>query len=391
MTDAALRSPRVDPVLAALALAGAGAAFLVPFYQFAPNRIVAGTDWRLVASSLPAALAYLLGWVGIGAFAALPASVRLAAAARWAWLLVPVPVLAALAGAARISWALAGSDPVARVTLGPGFWLTLFGALVAGIAMPSGIASRALGLLLALGAALAGLALGWFDALSLVREARNLGSAFGTEFIRHLVLTGGAVAAGTLLGLTLGIAAHRSPGWRLGGCFTLNFLQTVPSLALFGLLILPLAWLSVRFPLLRAWGIKGIGPAPALIALSFYAALPVARNTLTALDEMPQAVLDAGRGMGMSEWQLGLGVVVPLTWPAVLAGIRIATVQTVGNTVVAALIGAGGLGTFIFQGLGQTAMDLVLLGTLPVVALALAADQILGALSRSPRSSGARP
>jgi osmoprotectant transport system permease protein len=90
----------------------------------------------------------------------------------------------------------------------------------------------------------------------------------------------------------------------------------------------------------------------------------------------------------MSAWQLGLGVVVPLAWPPVLAGIRTATVQTIGNAVVAALIGAGGLGTFIFQGLGQTAMDLVLLGTLPVVALALAADQILGFLSR-PR--GARP
>jgi osmoprotectant transport system permease protein len=75
---------------------------------------------------------------------------------------------------------------------------------------------------------------------------------------------------------------------------------------------------------------------------------------------------------------LGTRVVLPLAWPAILAGIRVATVQTVGNTVVAALIGAGGLGTFIFQGLGQTAMDLVLLGTLPVVALALAADQLLG-------------
>jgi len=377
MAQAAPGAPRIDPVLAVLALAGAGSAFLVPFYQFAANRIVGGTSWFLIPASRSAALGVLLGWAGIAAFACLPPPVRQAAAARWAWLLVPVPVLAALAGAARISWVLAGHDAVARVTLGPGFWLTLLGALVAGIALPSGILVRALGLLPGLGLVLAGLSRGWFDALSLVREARSLGSAFGTEFARHLTLTGGAVLAGTVLGLALGLAAHRSPGWRLGGFFTLNFLQTVPSLALFGLLILPLAWLSTRFPALRAMGIKGIGPAPALIALS-----------LTALDEMPRAVLDAGRGMGMSEWQLGLGVVVPLAWPAVLAGIRTATVQTVGNTVVAALIGAGGLGTFIFQGLGQTAMDLVLLGTLPVVALALAVDQILGVLSR-PR--GTRP
>jgi len=388
MNEAVPRLRRLDPVLAALALAGLGSVFLAPFFHYAPNRIVGGTDWFLLAASRPAALGLLLAWLGIGAFACLPPPVRTAGAARWAWLLVPLPVLAALAGAAQVSWTLAGTDPVARVTLGPGVWLTLLGVLVAGISLPSGNLSRAVALLLALGLAGAGLAGGAFDALSLVREARNLGSSFGTELVRHLVLTGVAVAAGTVLGLALGIVAHRSPTWRLGGFLTLNFLQTVPSLALFGLLILPLAWLSARFPVLRAMGIKGIGPAPALIALSLYAALPIARNSLTALDEMPQAVLEAGRGMGMSEWQLGLGVVVPLVWPAVLAGIRIATVQTVGNTVVAALIGAGGLGTFIFQGLGQTAMDLVLLGTLPVVALALAADQILGALSRP---KGARP
>ena len=145
---------------------------------------------------------------------------------------------------------------------------------------------------------------------------------------------------------------------------------------------MPLAWLSSRYPVLRAWGVQGIGALPALIALSLYAALPVARNTLTALEHMDPAVLDAGRGMGLSSLQLGLRVVVPLAWPSVLAGIRVATVQTVGNTVVAALIGAGGLGTFVFQGLGQTAMELVLAGTLPVVALALAADQLLGLASR---------
>ena len=118
MDQAALGSPRIDPVLAALALAGAGSAFLVPFYQFAPNRIVGGTSWFLVPASLPAALGLLLGWLGIGAFACLSPSVRRAAGARWAWLLVPVPVLAALAGAARVSWALAGTNAVARVTLG---------------------------------------------------------------------------------------------------------------------------------------------------------------------------------------------------------------------------------------------------------------------------------
>jgi len=378
---------RVDPVLATLAGLGLASLFLLPLCQYAANRIVAGRDCYLLPASRPWTLGLMVGWLSLAGFACLPADLRARPAARWAWLLVPLPLLAAMAGAARIAGSLAGGDPVARVTLASGFWMTLLGTLVAGISLPSRPLSRALVWLTVLGLGGAGLAAGSFDALSLVREARSLGPAFGQEFVQHLRLTGAAVGAGTLLGLALGILAHRSRPWRLGGFLTLNFLQTVPSLALFGLLIMPLAWLSARYPVLRDWGVKGIGTAPALIALSLYAALPIARNTLTALDELPEAVLDAGRGMGMSGLQLGWHVVVPLAWPAVLAGIRVATVQTVGNTVVAALIGAGGLGTFIFQGLGQTAMDLVLLGTLPVVALALAADQILGLPARSRRAS----
>jgi len=374
---------RVDPVLAILAGLGLAALFLLPLCQYAANRIVAGRDCYLLPASRTWALGLMLGWLAVAAFACLPPERRARPGARWAWLLVPLPLLAAAAGAAHIAGSLADADPVARVTLASGFWVTLLGTLVAGISLPSRPLSRVLVWLAVLGLGGAGLATGRFDALSLVREAGNLGPAFGQEFTQHLRLTGAAVTAGTLLGLALGILAHRSRPWRLGGFLTLNFLQTVPSLALFGLLIMPLAWLSAHAPVLRDWGVKGIGAAPALIALSLYAALPIARNTLTALDELPAAVLDAGRGMGMSGFQLGWHVVVPLAWPAVLAGIRVATVQTVGNTVVAALIGAGGLGTFIFQGLGQTAMDLVLLGTLPVVALALAADQILGLPARS--------
>ena len=386
MTEDDLRPARIDPVLGILSLAGIASALFVPFYQFAANRIVAGTDLALLASSPPAFTLLLATWAAVGVFACLPPAARTSVPAQWVWLLVPVPVLAACWGAAQVSSTLAGSDPVARVTLSTGVWVTVLGTAVAGISLRSVAVVRTLAAVGALAALAAAAGAGAFDALSLAREARNLGPAFGAEFTQHLVLTGGAVGTGTGLGLALGVAGHRWPSWRLGGFLSLNFLQTIPSLALFGLLILPLAWLSTQFPWLRDWGIKGIGATPALIALSLYAALPVARNTLTTLDQMPQAVLDAGRGMGMSGPQLGWLVVVPLAWPAVLEGVRIATVQTVGNAVVAALIGAGGLGVFIFQGLGQTAMDLVLLGTLPVVALALAADFVLGAASGGRRA-----
>lgn len=378
MTEGELHPSRFDPVLGVIALAGAASVLFLPFYQFAPNRIVTGTDLTLMGSSLPAFLILLGSWALVGAFSLLPPAARSGPASSWVWLVVPLPVLAAGLGAVQVSWALAGSQPIARVTLGSGFWVTLLGSAIAGVCLPSTRSVRLLALGISVALVVASLSVGAFDALSLVREAKNLGPTFVDELVRHLSLTGWAVASGTVLGLVLGIAAHRSPSWRLGGFLTLNFLQTVPSLALFGLLILPLAWLSTEYPLLRDWGIKGIGATPALIALSLYAALPVARNTLTALDEMPAAVIDAGRGMGMSGFQLGVTAMVPLAWPAILAGIRVSVVQTIGNVVVAALIGAGGLGVFVFQGLGQTAMDLVLLGTLPVVVLALAADFILG-------------
>jgi len=369
---------RIDPVKALLAAGGLASVLGLPFAQFAANRIVAGTDWALGALSPAAAAASLAVWalVGLSAFGGR------AGRGPWWGLVVPLPLALGLAGVAAGALTLAGADPIARVTLGSGFWVTVGLTAVLAVALPSRPLVRVLAWAGALGAAGLAAWLGAFDALSLAREARNLGATFGDELGRHLGLTAGAVGAGTLLGLGLGVAAHRSPSWRLGGFLTLNFLQTVPSLALFGLLILPLAWLSTAYPWLRDWGIRGIGPTPALIALTLYAALPVARNTLTALDELPGAVLDAGRGMGMSGLQLAWWAVVPLAWPAVLAGVRIATVQTVGNTVVAALIGAGGLGVFIFQGLGQTAMDLVLLGTLPVVGLALAADALLGLPAR---------
>ncbi len=196
----------------------------------------------------------------------------------------------------------------------------------------------------------------------------------------HLVLSGVAVAVGAVLGTGLGWAAHRLVRFRQPAFFFLNLVQTLPSLALFGLLIVPLA----------ALGFGGIGAAPALVALSLYAAFPVARSTLTALDHLDAAVLDAGRGLGMTRGQLFLRVQVPLALPVVLEGIRTASVQAVGNTVVAALIGAGGAGEPHLPRAGTVRPDLILLGTLPVMALALGLDQAwalaLGGLTRRVRT-----
>jgi osmoprotectant transport system permease protein len=170
----------------------------------------------------------------------------------------------------------------------------------------------------------------------------------------------------------------------------LNLLQTVPSVALFGLLIVPLSAMATAVPPLAAIGVGGIGPAPAIIALILYALLPVVRNSMAGIAGVDPAVIEAGRGMGMTGRQLFWRAELPLAAPVLLAGLRIVIVQAIGLAVVAALIGAGGLGSLVFEGLGQYAADLVLLGALPAIGLALAADFLLQSATARLRRRTAR-
>jgi osmoprotectant transport system permease protein len=196
------------------------------------------------------------------------------------------------------------------------------------------------------------------------------------------VLVAAAVGPAVLIGLPLGLAALRREQLEAPIFSALNLLQTVPSIALFGLLIGPLSALAKAVPGLAGLGIGGVGPAPAIIALVFYALLPVARNTLAGIGGVSPAAIDAARGMGMTRRQIFWRVEVPLALPVLIAGLRIVAVQAIGLAVVAALIGAGGLGTFVFDGLGQYATDLVLLGALPAILLALATDFLLRLFAR---------
>jgi osmoprotectant transport system permease protein len=189
--------------------------------------------------------------------------------------------------------------------------------------------------------------------------------------IRHCWLAGSAIGFALLIGLPLGIYLTRAHAVEGPVMSVLNVVQTVPSIALFGLLIAPLSALGKAMPGL---GISGIGFAPAVIALTLYALLPIVRNTLAGIAGVDAAIVESARGAGMTGGQILRKVELPLALPIILTGIRIVTVQAIGLAVVAALIGAGGLGTFVFQGLGQYATDLVLLGALPAIALALGAD-----------------
>ncbi|HTD31633.1 MAG TPA: ABC transporter permease, partial [Steroidobacteraceae bacterium] len=239
---------------------------------------------------------------------------------------------------------------------------------------------RILFLLIFLGVSVLALASGLFDHLSVMREYAVNAGRFAHELRQHILLALGSLGAAAVVGLPLGIFCYRAPRLREGILGTLNVIQTIPAIALFGILMAPLGALAAAVPLAERFGIRGIGAAPAALALFLYSLLPIVANTVLGLMRVSRAAVEAARGMGMTNTQVLVRIELPLALPVILTGIRIVLVQNIGMVTVAALIGGGGLGTFVFQGIGQTAIDLVLLGAIPIVVLAFSAAVILDAL-----------
>jgi len=187
--------------------------------------------------------------------------------------------------------------------------------------------------------------------------------------LEHLVLVGLSILIAAGIGLPLGVLMTRKPGLS-GPILTFaNAVQTIPSLALFGFLI-PLPFIG------------GIGARTAIVALVLYSLLPIIRNTFTGISGVDPAIREAGRGMGMTDLQLLWSVEIPLALSVIFAGLRVATVLCVGIATIAAAVGAGGLGMFIFRGVSMVDSRLILAGAIPAAALALVADFGLGAIEK---------
>lgn len=187
--------------------------------------------------------------------------------------------------------------------------------------------------------------------------------------LEHLWLVGISISLAVLIGIPLGILITRWPALNrpvLGGA---NIIQTIPSLALFGFL-LPAPWIGARADRL------------AILALTLYALLPLIRNTYTGIRGVDPAVVEAGRGMGLTDSQLLFHVQLPLALGVIIAGVRIATVISVGLATIAAAIGAGGLGEYIFRGLAMVNNSVILAGAIPAAAMAIAADMGFGWLEK---------
>ena len=185
----------------------------------------------------------------------------------------------------------------------------------------------------------------------------------------HIILVGLAMLFAILVGIPLGILITRIPQLSKPVLGSANVIQTIPSLALFGFL-LPVPWIGER------------GSRLAILALALYALLPLIRNTYAGIRSVDPAVVEAGRAMGLTDRQLLFQVELPLASGVIVAGVRIATVVCVGLATIAAAIGAGGLGEFIFRGLAMVNNQVILAGAVPAAALALLADVSLGWVER---------
>ena len=178
----------------------------------------------------------------------------------------------------------------------------------------------------------------------------------------HMKITGVAVFLAILVGVPLGIYITKNKKVSNVVLNTANVFQTLPSLALFGLII----------------PIMGIGFKPAIFVLFLYALLPIIKNTYIGINSIEPSIIEAGRGMGMTKTQILTMVEIPLALPIIMGGIRISTVINIGTATIAALIGAGGLGDFIFKGISMGNNNMILAGAVPTALLAMSVDFILG-------------
>jgi osmoprotectant transport system permease protein len=190
--------------------------------------------------------------------------------------------------------------------------------------------------------------------------------------LEHILLVGAAVGIAIATGVTIGVVITQNKAVADRVLYAAAVMMTIPSIALFGLLV----------PILSVFG-QGIGYLPALIALVLYAQLPIIRNTYTAIMNVDPALREAARGMGMTALQRLVQVELPISLPVIINGVRNAVVLTIAIAAIATYIGAGGLGTFISRGISQTDVRQLLTGAIAVSLLAIVCDVALLALQRA--------
>lgn len=367
MRETSLKA-RVGLILAVLGLV------LLPLGTFRPNRVVRGIPLNaatlLEGKSLIAAVIVLV--IAAGLYVIRDRIRNSMVLYGVPWLLGFVPGLLMLLLSQASPSGESFDMEVARISLSSGFWLLFAGILILQSGAPRGGILMTLTVLFAITVPGVGLT----PHLALYKEFINIEVTFYAELRRHLTLSLTSAAVALLPGILLGYVCHKNQRlreWILG---VVNLFQVAPTLSLLGLIMIPLTYLSRNVPLVADLGIRGVGFAPAFIVLTLYCLLPITANAFSGFDQVDAAVVDSAVAIGMTKRQIFRQVLLPLALPVIFSGIRTAVTQNVGNTILAGLIGGGGMGALIFLGLSQSATDLVILGTIPVVLMALILDVV---------------
>jgi len=357
--------------------------FALDFADVSPNRVVTGQAARIVeivplwAVAIPAAL-----WIAVALISLWGGRTRRASLARGtisAGIIVSLFWLSGVAATAAVE----RLGAFTRYSIGGAVWVSTFAAFALvvasrrelGTGTPTGwfvTLAAPIGIVILI-------ATGRLDALGLAAEYLNVSQQFPVWVWQHFIYSAFAMVVAVMLGVALGVIAFRKQ--RFAGVIfgVTSVFQTIPGLAMIGILVVPLGALSARFPVLKEFGISGLGWAPVVVALTLYALLAIVRNTYAGLGSVPPEVVEAGVGMGMSERQVMRKVQLPLAGPILFSGVRTASQQTIGNATLGAFVAAGTLGAPIFFGFAQQARDLVLLGSIALVILALTVDGVLRA------------
>lgn len=279
------------------------------------------------------------------------------------------------------SYSVEGAGTSARVSLGLGFWCLFIGQIL--FLRQAALRNFRTKIMIVLYVFLFILGMylaGYLENISLIIEFNNKAERITTEFANHMMLSLSASIVGFVISFMMSYLVYRHKRFEGLIVSIANFAQVIPTLSMLGLLMIPLTALSKQFPVLKAIGISGIGFFPAFIVLTLYTLLPNINNALAGFRSIPQHVTEAAQAMGMSRRQRLFKVELAMALPSLFTGFRIALVQSVGNCVLAGLVGGGGLGSILFLGLAQSAPDLVVVASLIVVSIAVLFEVFLTTL-----------
>lgn len=373
-----------DKTLLLLSTMGVTAFLFMAFVELKPNRILQGMRYSSFKFLGTFGIVILMLWLFLMALAFYEKKYK----NMCVFICTSILVISLFVGLQSSTGEFIADSPSARISLSSGFYVQMFCIYILFSTYTQRIKSYKfinwIGVLSIFAILTYFMMTGAFDDLSLIKEYNIKKAQFYNNLRIHALLTLSSVITAAIIAIPLGFIAYSKKKLEDKIMVPLSIIETIPSLSLFGILLVPLSGLG-KLPLFNALGVSGIGWAPAYIALTLYALLPIGRNTLTGFYSVDKNVIEAAVGMGMSKSQVLKKIELPLAFPVIFTGIRIAFIQTIGGAVLAGLVGGGGMGTFVFLGLGEASPDLILLGVLPIVFFTVLLDYSLKAFEETMR------